>query len=65
MRLPQPADLDKIVFKFVVDGEWLVSPDFPSEVDAEGNLNNVYTYPAEGKAFFHMMLSWRFANNIA
>jgi hypothetical protein len=28
-------------------------------------LNNVYTYPAEGKAFFHMMLSWRFANNIA
>eukprot|EP00793_Prasinoderma_coloniale_P002887 PRCOL_00002369-RA len=28
-------------YKFIVDGEWRVSPDLPQMHDAEGNLNNV------------------------
>ncbi len=28
------------VFKFIVDGEWLLSDDYPSTTDVEGNQNN-------------------------
>ena len=30
----------KIAFKFVVDGEWLLSEDYPQVKDKNGNLNN-------------------------
>ncbi|KAJ3236365.1 hypothetical protein HDU81_010857 [Chytriomyces hyalinus] len=33
---------DKITYKFVVDGEWRVSPTQPTEYDAFGNENNVF-----------------------
>lgn len=35
----------KIKYKFVVDGQWLVLDDQPTEVDAGGYVNNVYTAP--------------------
>ncbi|KIY45915.1 carbohydrate-binding module family 48 protein, partial [Fistulina hepatica ATCC 64428] len=35
----------KITYKFVVDGQWLTSPDQPTEYDNMGNLNNVYFAP--------------------
>lgn len=28
------------VFKFIVDNEWLVSDDYPTTTDVEGNINN-------------------------
>ncbi|KAF8803785.1 hypothetical protein BYT27DRAFT_7031534, partial [Phlegmacium glaucopus] len=37
----------KIKFKFIVDGEWLVHEDQPTEVDPGGFVNNVYTAPAK------------------
>jgi hypothetical protein len=43
-KMEKPAELDKVLFKFVVDGDWLVSPDFPVETDKEGNLNNVFVF---------------------
>ncbi|KAJ3400184.1 hypothetical protein HDU80_007200 [Chytriomyces hyalinus] len=33
---------DKITYKFVVDGEWRISPTQPTEHDASGNENNVF-----------------------
>ncbi|KAI8845603.1 immunoglobulin E-set [Chytriomyces cf. hyalinus JEL632] len=33
---------DKITYKFIVDGEWRVSPSQPTEHDASGNENNVF-----------------------
>ena len=35
----------KIKYKFVVDGEWLVHENQPTEVDPGGFVNNVYTSP--------------------
>lgn len=35
----------KIAYKFVVDEEWMVVEDKPTELDPVGNLNNVYTAP--------------------
>lgn len=37
----------KIKFKFIVDGEWLVHEDQPTEVDPGGYVNNIYTAPAK------------------
>ncbi|KAJ7283492.1 carbohydrate-binding module family 48 protein, partial [Mycena rebaudengoi] len=36
---------DKIAFKYIVDSVWLCGVDFPTETDASGNQNNVYTAP--------------------
>ena len=36
---------EKIAYKFVVDGNWMVVEHEPTEFDHEGNLNNVYTAP--------------------
>ncbi|KAF8165064.1 hypothetical protein B0H34DRAFT_855509, partial [Crassisporium funariophilum] len=36
---------EKIKFKFVVDGQWIVHEDQPTEVDPGGFVNNVYTAP--------------------
>lgn len=35
----------KILYKFVVDGQWVNSPDDPTETDGSGNVNNVYHVP--------------------
>ncbi|KIK08488.1 carbohydrate-binding module family 48 protein, partial [Laccaria amethystina LaAM-08-1] len=35
----------KIKYKFIVDGQWLVLEDQPTEVDPGGYVNNVYTAP--------------------
>lgn len=35
----------KITYKFIVDGEWLVNSQEPTETDDRGNVNNVYTAP--------------------
>lgn len=40
----------KIKYKFIVDGEWLVHEDQPTEVDPGGYVNNVYTAPAKSIA---------------
>ncbi|KAK7060264.1 Cruciform DNA binding protein [Paramarasmius palmivorus] len=35
----------KVVYKFIVDGQWLVNDREPTEWDNAGNLNNVYFSP--------------------
>ncbi|KAL2916249.1 GTP-binding protein [Polyrhizophydium stewartii] len=35
-----PRDTTKLVFKFIVDGVWRCSPDYPTEPDDQGNINN-------------------------
>lgn len=35
----------KIKYKFIVDGQWLILDDQPTEVDPGGYVNNVYTAP--------------------
>jgi hypothetical protein len=37
----------KIKYKFIVDGEWVVHEDQPTEVDPGGFVNNIYTAPAK------------------
>lgn len=37
----------KIKYKFIVDGIWLVHEDQPTEVDYGGFVNNTYTAPAK------------------
>ncbi|EGO01584.1 carbohydrate-binding module family 48 protein, partial [Serpula lacrymans var. lacrymans S7.3] len=36
---------EKIVYKFIVDGNWVTHSDHPIEADSSGNRNNVYTAP--------------------
>jgi Glycogen recognition site of AMP-activated protein kinase len=35
----------KIKYKFIVDGKWVVHEDQPTEVDPGGFVNNIYTAP--------------------
>lgn len=35
----------KILFKFVVDGVWRCSLDFPTQTDSDGNVNNFLELP--------------------
>lgn len=37
-------------YKFIVDGEWTVKPDRPTEYSSEGYLNNVYYVPLKPSA---------------
>ncbi|KAG8847035.1 hypothetical protein FRB96_001685 [Tulasnella sp. 330] len=37
----------KTDYKFVVDGRWAVNPDFPTEWDGSGNMNNYIMAPSE------------------
>ncbi|KAG6849225.1 hypothetical protein H0H93_010347 [Arthromyces matolae] len=37
----------KIAYKYIVDGMWTTHPDQPTEVDHEGNVNNMYTAPPQ------------------
>lgn len=32
------------LFKFVVDGNWRISSNFPRHIDEEGNENNLLTF---------------------
>ncbi|KAF9468901.1 carbohydrate-binding module family 48 protein, partial [Collybia nuda] len=36
---------EKIAYKFIVDGEWMVLEGEPTEADGAGNINNIYTAP--------------------
>jgi hypothetical protein len=36
---------EKIAYKFIVDGQWVVNDREPTETDNLGNVNNVYTAP--------------------
>ncbi|KAG7097233.1 hypothetical protein E1B28_004604 [Marasmius oreades] len=36
---------EKVAYKFIVDGEWLVNERAPTERDSAGNLNNIYVAP--------------------
>ncbi|GAV99458.1 carbohydrate-binding module family 48 partial [Lentinula edodes] len=36
---------EKITYKFVVDGQWVVNNQEPTEADNSGNVNNVHTAP--------------------
>ncbi|GAA5868207.1 hypothetical protein JCM3774_000600 [Rhodotorula dairenensis] len=38
---------DKVLYKYVVDGQWLTNPAEPIETDHSGNLNNVLHVPAK------------------
>lgn len=37
----------KIKYKFIVDGEWLLHENQPTEIDPGGYVNNTYTAPAK------------------
>ncbi|KAG5644570.1 hypothetical protein DXG03_008144 [Asterophora parasitica] len=37
----------KTAYKFIVDGEWTLHDDQPTEADPQGNVNNVYFAPPE------------------
>ncbi|GIQ91813.1 hypothetical protein KIPB_015226, partial [Kipferlia bialata] len=39
LRCPLPSGTHQ--YKYMVDGQWVVSADFPTETDADGNTNNV------------------------
>lgn len=36
---------EKIAYKFIVDEQWMVAEHEPTELDQDGNLNNVYIVP--------------------
>ena len=36
---------EKIAYKFIVDGQWMVVEHEPTELDHNGNVNNVYMAP--------------------
>ncbi|THV05437.1 hypothetical protein K435DRAFT_773855 [Dendrothele bispora CBS 962.96] len=38
---------EKIIYKFVVDGQWVVDDTKPTENDGSGNVNNVFTAPSK------------------
>ncbi|KAK0231136.1 hypothetical protein IW262DRAFT_1454045 [Armillaria fumosa] len=38
---------EKIVYKFIVDGEWSIAPSQPTETDSSGNVNNIYIAPSK------------------
>ncbi|CUM66397.1 uncharacterized protein PRCAT00004061001 [Priceomyces carsonii] len=40
LTVPLPSDSDKILYKYIVDGDWLVSPNDKISKDLEGNENN-------------------------
>ncbi|KIK65600.1 carbohydrate-binding module family 48 protein, partial [Collybiopsis luxurians FD-317 M1] len=37
----------KILYKFIVDGQWVVNTQEPTETDEAGNVNNVFTTPSK------------------
>ncbi|KAL7750679.1 hypothetical protein RI367_004021 [Sorochytrium milnesiophthora] len=41
--IPRTMQHRKLQFKFIVDGAWVTSADYPVERDMEGNLNNYLT----------------------
>ncbi|KAG7708426.1 hypothetical protein KL933_001151 [Ogataea haglerorum] len=41
LSFPFPADTEKVIFKFVVDGKWTTSEKYKEEADESGNKNNV------------------------
>ncbi|KAJ3892739.1 hypothetical protein GG344DRAFT_34106, partial [Lentinula edodes] len=41
---------EKITYKFVVDGQWVVNNQEPTEADNSGNVNNVRTAPEKPSA---------------
>ncbi|KAK7470960.1 Cruciform DNA binding protein [Stygiomarasmius scandens] len=38
---------EKIIYKFIVDGQWVVDDSKPTENDGSGNINNVFTAPSK------------------
>jgi len=45
--IPLPSDEEKILYKFVVDGNWVVDNNMPVEDDGMGNQNNCLNIPLE------------------
>lgn len=43
---------EKVAYKYIVDGRWTTTDDRPTEMDNEGNLNNVYRAPARPESPF-------------
>jgi hypothetical protein len=37
-----PYNVEKLLYKFIIDGVWMYDIMEPTETDAEGNVNNVY-----------------------
>ncbi|KAJ1500958.1 hypothetical protein HMI54_010372 [Coelomomyces lativittatus] len=42
--IPEPKQIEKFEFKFVVDGKWMCSTEYPTKFDGLGNENNVFYY---------------------
>ncbi|KAI8914563.1 hypothetical protein EDD86DRAFT_216724 [Gorgonomyces haynaldii] len=40
---------EQILFKFIVDGQWVTSPFYPTQKDDNGNVNNYINYEVEPK----------------
>ena len=44
------------LFKFLVDGKWMISPHFPKHIDKEGNENNHLSF--EDYALAGIIADW-------
>ncbi|ORX57748.1 hypothetical protein BCR36DRAFT_409225 [Piromyces finnis] len=45
--IPLPSNKEKIIYKFVVDGNWVIDNSMPIEDDGMGNQNNCFNIPVE------------------
>lgn len=45
--IPLPSSEEKILYKFVVDGNWVIDNSMPVEEDGRGNQNNYINIPVE------------------
>eukprot|EP00914_Ancora_sagittata_P029933 GHVO01059441.1.p1 GENE.GHVO01059441.1~~GHVO01059441.1.p1 ORF type:complete len:461 (+),score=42.92 GHVO01059441.1:26-1384(+) len=44
---------EKVLYKYIVDGNWAVDTQKPTEIDPAGNVNNVFTTSAKPAGAFH------------
>ena len=54
--IPLPSSEEKILYKFVVDGNWVIDNSMPVEEDGRGNQNNYINIPVEVIYYFFFFL---------
>jgi len=58
--IPLPSSEEKILYKFVVDGNWVIDNSMPVEEDGRGNQNNYINIPVEVIYYFFFFLFFFF-----
>jgi hypothetical protein len=61
---PLSPGLDKITFKFIINGTWLTAPQYSTEIDGVGNTNNIVCIKrlSSKSPFPYMRVSFRQVN---